>query len=111
MRNDTDNLAEAIARFLASCDQTIEDYAHLVGDIHESDDAETQTGRQTIKDLMKIRPILMASPEMINDLRAGIEAAQLVLDNWSQGDLASAVNGLEGWIESARVTLATAGAA
>jgi hypothetical protein len=111
MTNDTDNLAEAIRRFLASCDQTIEDYRHLLDRTYESHSAQPQTGRQTIRDLMKIRPILVATPEMINDLRDGIEAAQRVIDTWSQGDLAGAVNGLEQWIASARVTLAKVGAA
>ena len=47
---------------------------------------------------------------MHEDLQAGIKAAQLVIDNWSQGDLAAAVNGLEEWLTGARVTLAKAGA-
>jgi len=58
----------------------------------------------------RIRTLCVAAPWMRDELRDGIEAAQRVLDTWSQGDLAGAVNGLEEWIASARVTLAKAGA-
>ena len=57
----------------------------------------------------RIRTLCVAAPWMRDELSAGIEAAQRVVDNWSKGDLAGAVNGLEGWIASARETLAKAG--
>lgn len=57
----------------------------------------------------RIRTLCVAAPWMRDELRDGIEAAQRVIDTWSQGDLAGAVNGLEAWIASARETLAKAG--
>jgi len=57
----------------------------------------------------RIRTLCVAAPWMRDELRDGINAAQRVIDTWSQGDLAGAVNGLEQWIESARKTLAKAG--
>jgi hypothetical protein len=57
----------------------------------------------------RIRTLCVAAPWMRDELRDGIEAAQRVIDTWSQGDLAGAVNGLEEWIASARKTLAKAG--
>ena len=56
-----------------------------------------------------IRTLCVAAPWMRDELKDGIEAAQRVIDNWSQGDLAGAVNGLEEWIASARKTLGMAG--
>jgi hypothetical protein len=38
-------------------------------------------------------------------LQSVSEAAQAVIDNWSQGDLAAAVNGLEASIDAARTTI------
>ena len=57
----------------------------------------------------RIRTLCVAAPWMRDELRDGIEAAQRVIDTWSQGDLAGAVNVLEEWIASARETLAKAG--
>ena len=57
----------------------------------------------------RIRALCIAAPWMRDELRHGIEAAQRVIDTWSQGDLAGAVNGLEEWIASARKTLTKAG--
>lgn len=57
----------------------------------------------------RIRTLCIAAPWMRDELRDGIEAAQRVIDNWSKGDLAGAVNLLEAWIASARETLAKAG--
>src|SRR5579862_2136247 len=57
----------------------------------------------------RIRTLCVAAPWMRDELRDGINAAQRVIDTWSQGDLAGAVNGLEEWIASARETLAKAG--
>ena len=59
----------------------------------------------------RIRKLSVAAPWMRDELRDGIAAAQRVIDNWSKGDLAGAVNGLEEWIASARETLVQAGAA
>jgi hypothetical protein len=59
----------------------------------------------------RILTLCVAAPCMRDELRDGIEAAQRVIDTWSQGDLAGAVNGLEEWIESARDTLAKPGVA
>ena len=47
---------------------------------------------------------ITAEPIWTEEMRcidAGIEAAQAVVDNWSSGDLASAVNGLEDWATQA----------
>ncbi len=57
----------------------------------------------------RIRKLSVAAPWMRDDLRDGIKAAQRVIDTWSQGDLAGAVNGLEEWIAHARKTLDKAG--
>ena len=57
----------------------------------------------------RIRTLCVAAPWMRDELRDGIEAAQRVIDTWSRGDLAGAVNGLEEWIASARTTLGKAG--
>lgn len=64
----------------------------------------------TREEAERIRSLAVAAPWMRDELRDGIEAAQRVIDTWSQGDLAGAVNSLEEWIASARVTLAKAGA-
>ena len=56
----------------------------------------------------RIRQLCITAPAMLEDLRSGVAAAQFVLDNWSQGDLAAAVNGLEEWAEGARATIAEA---
>ena len=41
--------------------------------------------------------------ELKECLQRGIENAKSVLANWSQGDLAAAVNGLEEWMEEAKM--------
>lgn len=46
--------------------------------------------------------LIAAAPKVLKELRAGIEAAQAVIDCWSRGDLAGAVNCLDGWIDDAR---------
>jgi hypothetical protein len=60
--NDTDNLAEAIARFLTSCDRTIEEYGHLLDDRRL---ANFNSGRQSVRDLTRIKPLLTAAPDLI----------------------------------------------
>jgi aspartate/glutamate racemase len=46
--------------------------------------------------------------DLIEAMQDMTEAAQAVIDNWSQGDLAAAVNGLEASIEAARTTIESA---
>ena len=42
---------------------------------------------------------IVAAFELVD---SGIEAADEVVQNWSQGDLAGAINNLEGWADEAR---------
>ena len=46
------------------------------------------------------------SKEAIEILEAMTDAAQAVVDNWSEGNLAAAVNNLDGCIVPARIALA-----
>lgn len=52
--------------------------------------------------------LISASPDLLNVCENGIKDVQQVLDNWANGDLAGAVNGLEAWQESARAAIAKA---
>jgi hypothetical protein len=45
---------------------------------------------------------------MLDELQAGIETAQDVIDTWAQGDLAAAVNALEDWMKAAQAVIANA---
>ena len=101
---------EAVARLLKNGDEIFEDWECFVQELHEPGDTEFDKAVQAKTDWQTLRPLLAAAPAMHEDLQAGIKAAQLVIDNWSQGDLAAAVNGLEHWLTGARVTLAKAGA-
>ena len=47
----------------------------------------------------------LAAPELLEQLRAGIERAQCVLDAWDHGSLAATVRALAQWIGEARATL------
>jgi hypothetical protein len=50
--------------------------------------------------------LIGAAPDMLEILREQTDAAQDVIDNWSSGDLAAAVNALESLIEPARAVIA-----
>jgi hypothetical protein len=52
------------------------------------------------------KALMVAAPEILEILTEQTDAAQAVIDNWSSGDLAAAVNALEGLIEPARAVLA-----
>ena len=54
--------------------------------------------------------LIAAAPEILEILIEQTDAARAVIDNWSSGNLAAAVNALEGLIEPARavITKATA---
>jgi hypothetical protein len=49
-----------------------------------------------------------AACDLLEALENQTEAAQAVIDNWSQGDLAAAVNGLDNALEAARAAIAKA---
>ena len=53
-----------------------------------------------------MRPVFASSPDMLDELQAGIETAQDVIDTWAQGDLAAAMNALEEWMKAAQVVVA-----
>jgi hypothetical protein len=50
-----------------------------------------------------------AVPQVINSLRDVCDTVQQILDNWSAGDLANAVNNAEEAMQTARTILATIG--
>ena len=52
--------------------------------------------------------LLQAAGDLLDALEAQTEAAQAVIDNWSEGDLAAAVRTLDGSIEGARAAIAKA---
>ena len=54
------------------------------------------------------KKLILAAPDMLDELQAGIETAQDVIDTWAQGDLAAAVNALEDWMKAAQVIVAKA---
>lgn len=54
--------------------------------------------------------LIAAAPELLEALADQTAAAQRVIDCWSQGDLAGAVNGLDCCLESSRHALARAAA-
>ena len=54
------------------------------------------------------KQVILAAPDMLDELQAGTEAAQCVLNNWTQGNLAAAVNSLEEWMNGAKVAIAKA---
>ena len=56
------------------------------------------------KDLL----IRLAASELLEALRNQTEAAQAVIDNWSNGDLAAAVRGLDASIDGARAAITKA---
>ncbi len=56
-------------------------------------------------DWQAVIPLLKCSQAMRLDLEDGIGAAQRVIDTWERGDLADAVNELQGWREGAKETL------
>jgi tellurite resistance protein len=56
------------------------------------------------KDLL----IRLAASELLEALKNQTEAAQAVIDNWSNGDLAAAVRGLDASIAGARAAIAKA---
>lgn len=47
-------------------------------------------------------PLIKSAPDMRAAITDGVEAAQSVVDNWESGDLASAVRGLQEWLQTAR---------
>lgn len=86
---------EDAGRLLGLADQFLEDREQHEG----HDDPECKERRQ---EWDAIRPMLAAAPDMLADLKAGIDAAQEVIDNWCKGDLAAAVNALEEWAATVR---------
>lgn len=52
--------------------------------------------------------LLQAAGDLLDALEAQTEAAQAVIDNWSEGDLAAAVCTLDASIEGARAAIAKA---
>ena len=50
----------------------------------------------------------LAARDLLDALESQTDAAQAVIDNWSEGDLAAAVRNLDGSIEAARAALAKA---
>lgn len=57
---------------------------------------------------MTATDVFETTGELKQSLRAGVEAAQMVIDAWSEGDLAGATNLLGEWIEGANETIAKA---
>jgi hypothetical protein len=51
---------------------------------------------------------LNSHSQMLDELQAGIETAQDVIETWTQGDLAAAVNALEEWLKAAQAIVAKA---
>ena len=52
--------------------------------------------------------VMTAGPELLEALDAQTTAAQAVIDNWSKGDLAAAVNALEATIDKAKAAITRA---
>jgi hypothetical protein len=50
----------------------------------------------------------IVAPELLDVLGGQTEAAQGVIDSWEKGNLAAAVNALDGWIAPARTAIAKA---
>jgi hypothetical protein len=50
----------------------------------------------------------LAARDLLDALESQTDAAQAVIDNWSEGDLAAAVRSLDGSIEAARAAIAKA---
>ena len=50
----------------------------------------------------------LAARDLLDALESQTDAAQTVLDNWSEGDLAAAVRSLDGSIKAARAAIAKA---
>ena len=50
----------------------------------------------------------LAARDVLEALESQTDAAQAVIDNWSQGDLAAAVRSLDGSIEAARAAIVKA---
>jgi len=50
----------------------------------------------------------LAASDLLTALRDQTKAAQAVIDNWSQGDLAAAVRALDACIAAARAAIANA---
>lgn len=52
--------------------------------------------------------VIAAAPELLAALEAQAEAAQAVIDNWAEGDLAAAVRTLDASISPASIAIARA---
>jgi hypothetical protein len=59
-------------------------------------------------DKIAISDLFEQAPCMLDELQAGIETAQDVIDTWAQGDLAAAVNALQDWMKAAQAVVAKA---
>ena len=59
-------------------------------------------------DKIAISDLFEQAPCMLDELQAGIETAQDVIDTWALGDLAAAVNALEDWMRAAQALVAKA---
>jgi hypothetical protein len=57
---------------------------------------------------MNISALIDQRQELLEVLEAQTDAAQAVVDAWEKGDLAGAVNTLEGFIPAARAAIAEA---
>jgi hypothetical protein len=105
---DTPEQALALAREMNERDE-VEHFHHYdegppVNHIEILDADRNELGHWRDDDLL----LRMAGPELLDILKEQTDAAQAVIDNWSSGDLAAAVNALEGLIEPARGIIARA---
>lgn len=57
---------------------------------------------QSVNEALANGDLIAASSDLKECLDGFADAAQTVIDNWGSGDLAGAVNNLEGWIDTAR---------
>lgn len=51
---------------------------------------------------MKLRGTELTYEDLVDMLKIGIDIADDVVANWSEGDLAGAVNALEEWADNAK---------
>src|SRR5271165_2537121 len=77
-----------------------EDEATLICDVGEID--------ETTPDRVANAFLIAAAPDMLDALEAQTEAAQAVIDSWSEGDLAGAVRMLDASLADAQAAIAKA---
>ena len=105
---DTPEQALALAREMTENDE-VEHFHHYdeapsVNHIEILDADSNELAHWRDADLI----LRIVAPELLGILKEQTDAAQAVIDSWSNGDLAAAVNTLEGLIEPARIIIARA---